>query len=66
MRVYAIVDDRGKILQSNPQFKGIYGCLIFQLKSDAISFRDTEMTCWWKDVYKHCRIKRFDIKGIIK
>lgn len=63
MRVYAIVDKKGKIIQSNPQFKGIYGCLIFQTKHDAKLFRDTKMTCWWKDVYISCRIKRFDIKG---
>lgn len=34
MRVNAIVGKKGKIIQSNPQFKGIYGCLIFQTKHE--------------------------------
>ncbi len=63
MRVYAIVDEKGKICQSSPQFKGIFGCLIFQTKHDAKLFRDTNNPCaWWKGVYINCKVKRFNIK----
>ena len=66
MKVYALVDENNKIIQASFQFKGIFSYLIFQTKTDAKCFRDIKEKCFWKGVYKDCKIKQFNLKNLSK